>query len=80
MSDTEIVNKPNKKQECIKVDIKTQPGEINSKMASLYVPVFRSGLDKSLLKFLIFLKKTLKGQNLTMGPQYLLDMPVRTYS
>ena len=39
-------------------------------MVSLYVPIFKTVLDKSLLKFLVLLKKILKVQNLTPGPQW----------
>ena len=39
-------------------------------MVSLYVPIFKTVLDKSLLKFLVLLKKILKVQNLTTGPKW----------
>ena len=39
-------------------------------MVSLYVPIFRTGLDESLLKFLVLLKKILNGQNLTTKYQW----------
>ena len=37
--------KPEKKHYSPKVNIKTQPGEANSKMVSLYVPIFNTSLD-----------------------------------
>ena len=40
-----IRNKLNKKHYSPKVNIKTQPGEANSKMVSLYVPIFNTSLD-----------------------------------
>ena len=39
-------------------------------MVLLYVQIFKTGSDKALLKFLVLLKKILKGQNLTTCPQW----------
>ena len=33
-------------------------------MVTLYVKIFKTGSDKALLKFLVLLKKIIKGQNL----------------
>ena len=33
-------------------------------MVTLYVTIFKTGSDKALLKFLVLLKKIIKGQNL----------------
>ena len=49
--------KPNKNQDSLKVKIKNDPGEFNSEMVLLYIPIFKTSLAKSLLKFLVLLKK-----------------------
>ena len=56
-----IVKKPDNKQDYLKVDIRTHTWEINSKVVSFYIPIFSTGLDESLLKFLFLLNKILKG-------------------
>ena len=65
-----IGKKPDKKRDSLRVDIKTHPWEISSKKVSIYIPISRTGSEKSLLKFIFLLKKILKGQNLITGPQY----------
>ena len=65
----EIGNKPGKKQESVKVDIKTHPREINIEMIFLNILTFNTDLVKSLLKFLVQLK-IFKGQNLTMDSHH----------
>ena len=52
-----IRRKPYKNQESHKVNIKTHTGEANSEMVLTYVPIFKTSLAKSLLKFLVLLKK-----------------------
>ena len=65
-----IGNQSDKNQNYLKVEIKTQPGEVNIKNVSLYILIFKTSLAESLLKFLVLLKKILKDWNLTTGPQY----------
>ena len=50
--DTTVNKNHEENSEYLKVDIKTQPGEANSKYVSLYVPVFKTGASEILLKFL----------------------------
>ena len=64
-----IGNKTDKKQDSLKSKTKNYPGEINSKMVSLYIPIFKTGLTKVLIKLLIHLKKITKGQKLNTDAQ-----------
>ena len=52
-----------------KVNIKTQPGERDSKMVAIYVPLFRTGSPEALLKFVTIIHKIIRGQDLYTGPQ-----------
>ena len=64
-----IWNKPDKKQDSLKVNIKTQSGEICIKIVSIDVLVFNTDLAKALLKLLVWLNKILKDLNLNIGQQ-----------
>ena len=55
--DPEIGKKHDKKQDSLKVDIKTRPGEIKIEMLSFYIPIYKAFLVKALSKFLVLLKK-----------------------
>ena len=57
------------KSDSIKVDIKTQPGEKYINTAAIYVPLFRTGSLKSLLKFVAITTSIIWGQDLYTGPQ-----------
>ena len=59
-----IGKKPNKKGDSLKVNKKTQPGEIDRETVSIYVLILNTGSADSFLKFLFFLKKNPKGNNL----------------
>ena len=61
--------KPDKKQYLLKVDMKNNMEEVNSETVSIYITMFNTGTAMELLKFLIILNNTLKGQDLTTGPQ-----------
>ena len=54
----------------LKAEIKTQLWEDNIKTILIYVLIFITVSNKSLLKFLILLKNILKGQNLNTVPHY----------
>ena len=60
-------NKPDKKKYSLKVEIKTQPGQINSKKVFIYVPIFKTRSAKALLNLLVILKNILKVNNLNNG-------------
>ena len=66
--------KPEKNHYSPKVNIKTHPRKDNSKIIFLYVPIFNTILDESLLKFLVLVNKILKGQNMTTGTQCYMIM------
>ena len=65
-----IGKKPYNKQESLKVDINTQPGDISRETALFYMIIFKRNLANALLNSLLLLNKTLKDQNLTMVSQY----------
>ena len=46
-----IVKKWNKKQDSLKVDIKTQSGDINSKIVLVYVPIFKKVFGQGTIEF-----------------------------
>ena len=52
----------------LKVNIKTQPRERDSKVVAIYVPLFQTGSPESLLKFVKVLYKIIRVQDLSMGP------------
>ena len=64
-----IGNKPDEKQDLLKVEMNTHPRNINSNMVFVYIPIVKTGSSKALLKLLVLLKKILKDQNLTTVPQ-----------
>ena len=66
----DIWNKPDEKQESLKVGIKTYTVDINSETVLIYLLIFNIGLAKALLKFIVLLKKIFRGRNLTMGRQF----------
>ena len=68
-TDPIIFNKPEEKKDSLKMDIKTQPGEVNIKDISLYIPFFKTSSLEALIKLLLLLKKIIKSQNLTTIPQ-----------
>ena len=53
----------------LKVDIKTQPGDRDSKTITIYVPLFCTGSPQALLKLATLLNKITQGQDLSTGPQ-----------
>ena len=64
-----IGKKPDNKQGSLNADIKDKLVNIKSKTVLLFIPIFNTGYANELLKFIILLKNTLKGQNLTTVPQ-----------
>ena len=52
------------KLDSIKVDIKIQPGERDSKTVAIYVPLLLTGIPEALLKFVTLLHKIIRGQDL----------------
>ena len=71
--------KPKTKFESLNVDTKTHSGEAISQMIFIYVPMFNTGLPKSLLRFLNLLQKNIKVQSMKNGPQmYALTDTSRT--
>ena len=56
------------KSDSLKVNIKTQPGERDRKTVDIYVLLFRTGSQESLLKFVTILKNNIRGQDLSKGP------------
>ena len=56
------------KLDYLKVNIKTQPRERDSKVVAIYVPLFQTGSPESLLKFVKVLYKIIRVQDLSMGP------------
>ena len=69
MPDTVIGKTPEDKHDSLKVEIKNQPGEPDSKTVSIYVSLFRAGSPEALLKFIVVLHKVIKRQELSTGPQ-----------
>ena len=65
-----IGKRTNKNQDSLKFDIKTQTWDIIIEMLSLYMPMFYTSSDESLLKLLTLMNKILKNQNLITGPKY----------
>ena len=68
-----IGKKSDKKQALIKVDIKSQLGDINIETVSFYTLIFKTGSTEALLRFLILLKKIPNSQNLTTGLRHMLQ-------
>ena len=66
--DTMVGKKPDEKQDSLKVKIKTQPGETNSKAVLLYVPIINIWSTKAMLKLLILPNNILRGKNLKTVP------------
>ena len=66
---TTIGKTPMEKLDYLKVDIKTQPEERDSKTVAIYVLLFRTGIPEALLKFVTFLHKIIRGQGLSTLPQ-----------
>ena len=66
--DPSIGKKPNEKVDSMRFKIKTHTVNIDSKIVSLYLMIFNTMSAKANLKFLILLKKILKGHNLKTGP------------
>ena len=62
-------DKEDKHRDALKIEIKNQPGQADSESISLYIPIFKTGTPEMILKFLVVLKKVIKGQSLTTGPQ-----------
>ena len=60
---------PTDKLDSLKVDIKTQPGDRDSKTVVIYMPLFWTGSPEALLNFVILLKNIIRGQDLSTGPQ-----------
>ena len=52
-----------------KVNIKTQLGERDSETVAIYVPLFWTGSTEALLKFFTILRKIIRVQDLSTGPQ-----------
>ena len=46
-----IVKKWNKNQDSLEVEIKTQSGDINSKMVLIYVPIFKKVFGQGTIEF-----------------------------
>ena len=67
--DVTIGKTPTEKSDLMKVDIKTQPGDSYSDTVAIYVPLFRTGSQEALLKFVTILHKIIRGQYLFTGPQ-----------
>ena len=57
------------KSDSLKSNIKNQPGERDSETMAIYVPLFRRGIPKALLKFVTIIHNIIKGQDLSAGPQ-----------
>ena len=64
-----IVRNSENKANYLKLNIKTQPRDKDSKTVAIYVPLFRTGIPESLLKLVKILNNIIKGQDLSMGPQ-----------
>ena len=60
---------PTDKSDSLKVDIKTQPGERESGMVEIYVPLFWTGIPEVFLKFMTLLHKIIRCQELSTVPQ-----------
>ena len=60
---------PTEKSDPLKVDIKTQPGERDSEMVVIYVPLFITRIPEAILKFITLLNKIIRVQALSIGPQ-----------
>ena len=58
-----------KKNDPIKIKIKTQLGELKRKTVSIYIPICNTGSAEALLKFLMILKNTQKEKNINNGTQ-----------
>ena len=54
-----------KKSEYLKMDLKSNPGEVTSETYSINVPYFSHGLPYEWIQFLKTFEKVVKGQNLT---------------
>ena len=65
--DPTIGKTPEEKLDSLKVNIKTQPGERDSKTFAINVPLFWTGSTKALLKFITLLKNIIWGQDLSTG-------------
>ena len=52
----------------LRVNIKTQPGDRDSKTMAIYVPLFRTGSPEVLLQLVMILHKIIQGQNMSTGP------------
>ena len=59
---------PTDKSDSLKFDIKTKPGESDSDIVAIYVPLFQTGSTEDLLKFVTILNKVIKGQDISKGP------------
>ena len=57
------------KSSSLKVDIKTETGERYSKTVAIYITLFNTGIIEALLNFTTLLKKIIRGQDLSTGPQ-----------
>ena len=64
-----IGKKPDKNFDSLRVEIKIQPGKIDSKVVSIYVPFLNTGSSGSLLKFLVLVNNIIKSQNVTTVSQ-----------
>ena len=59
-----------KKYDSLKVEMKTQLGNINSETVLIYVPILEKINDKALLKFLIFPNNIFKDNKLKTVPHH----------
>ena len=66
--DRKIGEKPNKKQESLKVKIKIQLGETNIKIILIFIITVRFESLEALLKLLMILKKLLTGNKIKTSP------------
>ena len=57
------------KSDSLKFNKNIQPVEKYSETVEIFVPLFHIGGPESLIKFIIFLHKIMKGQDLSTGPQ-----------
>ena len=64
-----IIKTPDKKQDSLKLDINTNPGEINSEVVLIYMTIFKTRLSKSLIKLLVLPEKIINSQNPTTVTQ-----------
>ena len=68
-TNTTIVKTPTDKSDSLKVNIKTELGERDSKTVAIYVPLFRTGSPDAHFKFVMIIHKIIQGQDLSTGSQ-----------